>query len=378
MSRQKRNSGKSSTVATGKTPSLPPVSNLSRIPKLGYLIAFVIGFGVSSSYFMVVHRPNPASQANSGPNQQSFTAIRHLPVSFYDLLAMSPEELGKVDIAVTNLVCAQGLPGAENLNIPSMLARLDEWAKKVRFETDRHLYRLSDPRYAEHYKYSEARLRVEFLVQCLQEDCGVHYNLERARNVDFSRPQDLFIHGMIGNDNGGTCSSMPVLYTAVGRRLGYPIKLVLAKQHVFCRWEDGKERLNIEGAGNGGVNFEADDFYRTWPIAISDTEMISGEFLKSLTPREEVATFLLQRASCLRAHRRVLEEQACLAEAMQLMPNSITLQTALRSMPVMQTRTAQRMMPWDDPNLPIEMRREMAPPADPKPGIPYRLLDRVN
>ncbi len=40
---------------------------------------------------------------------------------------------------------------------------------------------------------------------------------------------------MIADDNGGTCVSMPVLYTAVARRLGYPVKLVLAKGHAFCR-----------------------------------------------------------------------------------------------------------------------------------------------
>src|SRR5690606_17194252 len=106
-------------------------------------------------------------------------------------------------------------PGAENLNIPAVLAKLDEWAAKVKFETERHLYRVTDPRYAEHYKHSEARLRAEFIVQCLQEDCGVHFNMDRVRDVDFSRPQDLFIHGMVNSDNGGTCSSMPVLYAAI-------------------------------------------------------------------------------------------------------------------------------------------------------------------
>ena len=154
---------------------------------------------------------------------------------------MRDAELGKVDIAVMNLLCAKGLPGAENLDVRSVLATLDEWAGKVRIETERHLYRVHDPRYADHYNHSEARLRAEFIVQVLQEDCGVRYNLARVRNVDFSKPQDLFIHGMVNSDNGGTCSSMPVLYAAISRRLGYPIKLVLAKQHVFCRWDDGRE-----------------------------------------------------------------------------------------------------------------------------------------
>lgn len=279
---------------------------------------------------------------------------------------MTPEQLAKVDVALMNLLCAKGLPGAESLNIPDVLAKLDEWAAKVKFETDRHLYRVTDPKYAEHYNHSEARLRAEFIVQCLQEDCGVHYNMERVRQVDFSKPADLFIHGMVNNSNGGTCSSMPVLYAAIGRRLGYPIKLVLAKQHIFCRWDDGKERFNIEAAGNRGIDYPPDEYYRKWPIAISDAEMNSGEFLKSLSPQEELAAFLLQRASCLRAHHRADEERACLAEALQLMPNSATLQMAVRS--TFGMGTVQRMRPFNDQNLPPEVRAAMS--ADPTPRVP--------
>ena len=201
----------------------------------------------------------------------------------------------------------------------------------LRSETQRHLYRASDPRYAEHYGHSEARLKAEFLVQVLQEDCGVRYNEKRIRNVDFSNPKDLFIHGLLDPANGGTCASMPVLYAAVGRRLGYPIRLVLAKEHVFCRWDDGRERFNIEGTATGGVDFFPDEHYRSWPSAISDREMESGEFLKSLTPQEELAVFLLTRGSCLRANGRQAEALACNAEAHRLMPRAITPLLAMRS-----------------------------------------------
>ena len=47
----------------------------------------------------------------------------------------------------------------------------------------------------------------------------------------------LFIHGIIDGP-GGTCASMPVLYVAVGRRLGYPLKLVEARGHLLLRWDD--------------------------------------------------------------------------------------------------------------------------------------------
>ena len=84
--------------------------------------------------------------------------------SLDELLTLPPEKLGDYGIAEMNLICAVGLPGSENLDIEHCLATLDKWADKVKFETERHLYRLTDPRYkdhAEHYKHSEARFRAE-------------------------------------------------------------------------------------------------------------------------------------------------------------------------------------------------------------------------
>jgi len=215
-----------------------------------------------------------------------------------DLLSATRIEL-EADIALMNLRCAEGLPGSEHLNVSALTHTLIAWAEKVKAETERHLYRVKDPRYADHYKHSDSYFRAEMLLQVLQEDCKAHYNLIRATDPDFRNSKDLFIHGIVGDDNGGTCTSMPVLYAAVGRRLGYPLKLVLTKQHMFCRWEsaDGKERFNIEGT-NGFASFP-DEHYMTWPAPWSDVEIKGGYYLKSMTPAQELATFLATRGHCL-------------------------------------------------------------------------------
>ena len=165
---------------------------------------------------------------------------------------MTPDEIAKTDIAVLNLLCAQGLPGAEKLDIDACLAH-NRWlgCNGEERETARHLYRVNDPRYADHYKHSEAVLRMEMLLQVLQEDLGVHYNLERVRDINFTDSRDLFIHGMIADKNGGTCVSMPVLYAAIARRLGYPVKLVLAKEHVFLSL--GRRQRALERRGNSRI-----------------------------------------------------------------------------------------------------------------------------
>jgi hypothetical protein len=235
---------------------------------------------------------------------------------------MSPDELAKVDIAVMNLLCAKGLPGAENLDIPVILKQLDEWAAKVKLETERHLYRVNDPRYAEHYANSEARLRAEFIVQVLQEDCQVRYNPDRIYDPDFRDSRNMFIHGIMPAASGGTCASMPVMYVAIGRRLGYPMKLVLAHSHIFCRWDDVKERFNIEGASNGNVLYDPDEYYMTWPKPLNEVEIASGVYLASLTPTQELAVFLEIRGSCCLANRRSPDARAAFAEAHRLEPRA--------------------------------------------------------
>lgn len=286
-----------------------------RSVRLGYLTAFAIGAGATIVASVAAARIRPAHQPAAATAQK-------LPTSHYDLLAMTPEQLAKVDVALMNLLCAKGLPGTENLDIPAVLAKLNEWAAKVKSETQRHLYRVTDPKHADHYAHSEARLRAEFIVQCLQEDCGVRYNPTRIYDPDFRDSRDMFIHGMLPGANGGTCASMPVMYVAIGRRLGYPMKLVQAKAHVFCRWDDGKERFNIDGASNGNVTYDSDEYYRTWPKPLSNAELASGVYLTSMTSQQELAIFLDMRGACCRANARLVEARAAFAEAHRLEPRS--------------------------------------------------------
>ena len=91
----------------------------------------------------------------------------------------------------------------------------------------------------------------------VQEDFKVRYNPARANAsgadsaIDgfFQNSRDIFLHGLLSGERTGTCSSMPVLYAALGRRLGYPLKLVTTKGHLFVRWDSATERegvLNID------------------------------------------------------------------------------------------------------------------------------------
>jgi hypothetical protein len=260
------------------------------------------------------------NQWDAQTSQPSLPHYMQKAESLDELLKMSPEQLAAVDIAELNLHCAEGLPGAERLDIAKCLARLDEWAARVRGETERHLYRAHDPRWSEHFKHSENWLRCEFLAQVLQQDCGVHYNMKRIRDMDFRNSKDLLIHGMIYDPNGGTCVSMPVMHVAVGRRLGYPLRLVLTKGHVFCRWDDGKERFNIESTGEGGTDSYPDEHYKSWPMAWTGLEAQANRYLISLSPAEELACFLGSRGHCFLQNGRITQARDTFAIAGRLAP----------------------------------------------------------
>lgn len=48
------------------------------------------------------------------------------------LLALSPDRLDSLDIALVNLLCAEGLPGAELLDVRACLGTLAKWTDAVR------------------------------------------------------------------------------------------------------------------------------------------------------------------------------------------------------------------------------------------------------
>ncbi len=290
-----------------KRPQRPgQVNRAKRIAILASPVVLIAAL-VSVYFAFFGDKPTKPVFASATTNGEVFRSARTLD----DLLKIAADRLGEVDITEMNLLCAVGLPGAEKLDIDHALATLDDWARRVKFEADRHLYRVTDPRYADHYRHSEAYLRAEMLVQALCEDLGVKYDpTAKAGTFSFKDSRVAFIHGMIPppaqsltDTPGGTCASMPVMYVAVGRRLGYPLKLVTTKGHVFVRW-DGKdhfnpawrERFNFEGTN--GFNSFPDDYYKTWPFKLADKEVKANRYLVSLTPAEEFAEFLAARGHC--------------------------------------------------------------------------------
>lgn len=235
--------------------------------------------------------------------------------------------MSRCDIAFMNLLCAGDLPGAEGLNPRECLTTLDQWARRIGCETERHLYRYkADP--AE-FERSEAYFRMLMMAVVLYEDFSVRYNPDRiavpaADYTDdrfFADSRDIFLHGLCGSRRVGTCSSMPVLYVALGRRLGYPLKLATTKSHLFLRWESRTERFDLEATGKG-MNRYGGEHFKQWPFPVTEEEIQADGYLKSLTAIEELALFLSLRGHCLKEAGHLPEAIASYAEAARLAPDS--------------------------------------------------------
>lgn len=264
-----------------------------------------------------------ADQPEGSPNPGS---ARH-SLSIADLLELPRAELEHTDVALLNLLVAQQLSGAGEFSISNQLAMLDQWATRVRTETDRHLYRFrANPAEFEH---SEGYFRMLMMAVVFYEDFNVRYNPERVSNPGtinpndrfFADSRDIFLHGLLGSRRMGTCSSLPVLYVAVGRRLGYPLKLVTTKAHLFLRWEDSKERFNLEATGRG-MNRYDDEHFKRRPFVVTEEEIKAEGYLKSLNAAEELAVFLSLRGNCLKEAGRMEEAATCYAQAARLAPAS--------------------------------------------------------
>jgi regulator of sirC expression with transglutaminase-like and TPR domain len=245
------------------------------------------------------HRKSPVTVFNTTPPQSpTFPTLEQL-------IAMPPAELAKVDIALMNLRCAEGLRGAEKLNIKEALAEIDEMAHAVKYHTDRYWYKFNSRR--EDFNNSEPFFRMMMLATVLQEDFGIRY--DPALKVGFRPPEDdhffddsrnVLLNGLTERKMG-SCASLPVLYVAVGRRLGYPLKLVPTSSHLYLRWEDSRTRLNVEATSEGFVS-HPDNEYWHWPQPVSPREAEKYEYFKTFSASDDLACFLSARAEVLMAN----------------------------------------------------------------------------
>jgi len=265
------------------------------------------------------------------------------PQTLQELLQIPPDQLEGVDIAVMNLLCAEGLRGSEDLDIQQCLDRLDAWTLHVGQETKRNFHHfLERPK---EFNNSLAYYRLGMLGTVLAEDLRIQYNPELERrllqgalesesveqsNAFFSSSRDVFIHGLLSGKHYGTCASMPFLYAAIARRLGYPVTIAARKYHLYIRYEDGNGgHLNMEATENLGFATPTDQEYRTGPFPMTQEEIDGCGWMRPLSNKEILGICLVNRANCLRSMKQYDAEIRTLAHAARYLPDTVLMKRVI-------------------------------------------------
>ena len=82
----------------------------------------ILGLSLLAIGFVACTNKNP-SREQAG----SLTAVSNLDA----LVTLPADSLNQLDIALMNLLCAEGLPGAERLDITASLTSIDQMAARI-------------------------------------------------------------------------------------------------------------------------------------------------------------------------------------------------------------------------------------------------------
>jgi hypothetical protein len=225
---------------------------------------------------------------------------------------------------------------------------LDKWTDAVRRYTrdNAGYFQCSPAAYHHHEGFS----KLVSMAVLLKRGIGIRYQPTAIGNDVFADSRDDLLHGLLTR-RLGTCASLPVLCVAIGRRLGYPMHLAVARGHVLCQWvDDDGSHINFEVSGNDGDCSAFDDaHYHHWPRPMTATDLGSGHYLRPLTRPEELALFLETRGNCLVDNRRFAEARRAYAQAFRVASHWSEFDNHILSLEQREAIALRRIVPMFSP-----------------------------
>lgn len=274
-------------------------------------------------------KPSPVSIRSTG----DLASYQAMAVS--DLVALSDDELEAIDPLVINMIVAKVLPELVDIKFEKYVRIVDTWARRIgdglaaaeangamdpSYEVDPNIWRAGG-----------------MAIAVAGRSIGITY----TRDVTLTDHADLFVPGMIETKEG-TCSNMPMLHLAIGWRLGWPLKAVVTRDHMWCRWDDGvpgpddggsyfnleATAASNEGGGWGGFSTPTDEQYiKDFQTPLKAIE--SGSDMVSLTARQTLGVLLQQRAGYWRAQGKPYQAFADMQLAAECFPQNVDIQSTL-------------------------------------------------
>jgi tetratricopeptide (TPR) repeat protein len=127
--------------------------------------------------------------------------------------------------------------------------------------------------------------------------------------VQTGYPEDLYLNKVIDRRKGN-CVGLSVLYLSIAERLSLPLSGVNVPDHIFVRYDDGEQKINIE-TGHEGMSLP-DSFYVSNSLEqFDETSVELGCYLQNLSTKEVISNILLNRSKIRRAngnHKGALDD----------------------------------------------------------------------
>ncbi len=147
-------------------------------------------------------------------------------------------------------------------------------------------------------RLNERRVRAQFSVFCLEVKTALagkvkakdrasafvryFFNDQKFReSSELADPENLYVDKVLARRQG-YCLSLSLILLSVAERLKLPVFLVATPQHVFLRWQEDGQTINIETTLEGA--FKPDAFYLE--RGISKESIRAGVYFKNLARNE--------------------------------------------------------------------------------------------
>ncbi len=121
--------------------------------------------------------------------------------------------------------------------------------------------------------------------------------------------EDLYLNKVIDRRKGN-CVGLSILYLSIAKRLNLPLYGVNVPDHIFVRYDDGEQKINIE-TGYKGMDMP-DSFYVSNSLERFDEKSVEREcYLQNLSTKEVISNILLNRSKLRREsgdHKGALDD----------------------------------------------------------------------
>jgi hypothetical protein len=264
-----------------------------------------------------------------------------IPSSVDELLESPSSQRAAYGPAELSILCERDLPGEQQLDAASCLAALDRWTDCVRAETEK---RIAPNAFRGIPGISSvSHCKAQALVDVVHDLIGANSHLASLEGGTFEEavaeglsldPRDLFLSGMLNDPKASsrpTSVTMPWLYLAVGRRLGYPLRLAAQDGRLLLRWEGQDEQFTIDwqqswaepAASVSELRFRVEQPGRE-PLTLPSDQppsLIPASTMHLLTADDELAVLLNARGACWESHGQNTDALVSYAQAHQLSPD---------------------------------------------------------